>query len=160
MKRGLRLVLASIALSAAGMSISAGEHRHDPGATAEASSDARQVVHFPVAMRIHTLANMRDHLLALQEIEEALGRGAVDKAADIAEQRLGMSSLRTHGAQEIAPFMPEGMQRIGTEMHRAASRFSVVARDAGATGDIQPALSALAEVMAQCVACHSTYRVQ
>jgi hypothetical protein len=160
MKHGLRLVLASIVLSAGGVSIPAAEHQHDPGATEGASSDARQVVHFPEAMRIHTLANMRDHLLALQEIEEALGRGAVDKAADIAEQRLGMSSLRTHGAQDIAPFMPEGMQRIGTEMHRAASRFSVVARDAGATGDIQPTLSALAGVMAQCVACHSTYRVQ
>jgi cytochrome c556 len=110
-------------------------------------------------MRIHTITSMRDHLLALQEIDVALSQNAFDKAAAIAEQRLGMSSLELHGAAHIAPFMPQGMQDIGTAMHRAASRFAVEAQTASVGNDVRPALAALGTVMQQCVACHATYRL-
>jgi len=122
--------------------------------------DPRERVRFPAELRHHTLANMRDHLSALQEIDAALGAGDYQKAADVAEHRLGMSSMQLHGAHEIAPFMPEGMRNIGSEMHRAASRFAIEAQTADATGDARPALAALSQVMRQCVACHSSYRVQ
>ena len=87
-----------------------------------APKDARQAVYFPKALREHTLANMRDHLLALQEIQEALAKQEYDRAADIAEHRLGMSSLSLHGAHDVAKYMPKGMQEAGTGMHRNASR--------------------------------------
>ena len=125
-----------------------------------APSDGRVAVAFPEPMRTHTLANMRDHLLALQEIQQALAGGAYDRAADVAEKRLGMTSLRSHGAHDVARFMPEGMQAIGTEMHRSASRFAVEAANAGATGNVKPSLAALARVMQQCVACHAGYRMK
>ncbi len=129
-------------------------------APAVSVKDGRLAVRFPKDLRLHTLANMRDHLLAMQEIQEALAREEFDQAGDISEQRLGMSSLGLHGAHEVAKYMPKGMQAVGTEMHRAASRFAVAAKDAGATGDVKPALAALAQVTQQCVACHSAYRVQ
>lgn len=125
-----------------------------------APKDTRQTVKFPKVLREHTLANMRDHLLALQEIQEALAKQEYDKAAEIAEHRLGMSSLDLHGAHDVANYMPKGMQAAGTAMHRNASRFAVAAKDAGATGDVRPALAALAATTAQCVACHAGYRVQ
>ena len=53
--------------------------------------------------------------------------------------------------------MPQGMQDIGTQMHKAASRFALEATNAGATGDMRKALTALAEVTSQCVACHAAY---
>lgn len=124
-----------------------------------APKDTRQAVRFPRTLREHTLANMRDHLLALQEIQEALAKQEYDKAGDISEQRLGMSSLSLHGAHDVAKYMPKGMQDAGTAMHRNASRFAVAAKDAGATGDVKPALAALASTTAQCVACHSGYKV-
>lgn len=138
------------------------QHHAQPAAPAAkaAPKDARQAVHFPKALREHTLANMRDHLLALQEIQAALAQQEYDKAADIAEQRLGMSSLSLHGAHDVAKYMPKGMQDAGTAMHRNASRFAVAAKDAGATGDVRPALAALASTTAQCVACHAGYRVK
>lgn len=34
------------------------------------------------------------------------------------------------------------------------------AKDAGTAGDMKPAVAALARVTQQCVACHSSYRVQ
>ncbi len=132
-----------------------------PHAHMEASSaDARQLVKFPEPMRVHTLANMRDHLQALQEIQAALAKDDFDGAAAVAEKRLGMTSLALHDAAHLAGFMPEPMQQMGTAMHRAASRFAVAAQDAGATHDARPAMAALAEVTRQCIACHTAYRLQ
>jgi hypothetical protein len=122
--------------------------------------DTRMPVAFPDMMKTHTLANMRDHLLALAEIQDRLARGAYDQASDIAEQRLGMSSLALHGAHEVAAFMPQGMQDAGTAMHRSASRFAIVARDASVTGDLKGALAALAAVSQTCVGCHAGYRLR
>lgn len=129
-------------------------------ASGSASPDTRAAVHFPETMRLRTLANMRDHLLALSEIQAALAGEEFDKAAEIAEQRLGMTSLKLHGAHEVAGYMPEGMQAIGTRMHEAASRFAITASDAAVSGDINPALAALSRVTESCVACHSRYRLQ
>lgn len=163
-----RIVAAAAAFCALGAHAQphdhAAHHAHDhamarhPAATPAA--EKRQAVGFPKALREHTLANMRDHLLALQEIQAALARADYDRAADIAEQRLGMSSLGLHGAHEVARYMPKGMQDAGTAMHRSASRFAIAARDAAATGDVKPPLDLLSQVMGACVACHSGYRLK
>lgn len=139
------------------------QHRHDAAHDSGGqtpAADARMPVNFPAAMRAHTLTNMRDHLLALAQIQEALAQGSFDVAARTAEQRLGMSSLALHGAHDLSKFMPEGMQEIGTTMHRSASRFAVEAQNSAVTGDAKPALAALAVTMQACVACHATYRLQ
>jgi hypothetical protein len=157
----------AIALAAPGWFAFA-QHSHDPakhGQTAAdnghaAPADRRVEVKFPADLRTHTLANMRDHLLALQEIQAALATGRFDQAADVAELRLGMSSLDTHGAHEVAQYMPQGMQDVGSAMHRTASRFARAALDASVTNDTRPALAALAEVTGNCVACHAGYRLQ
>ncbi len=135
------------------------QHQHEMLAPTTSLADTRQLVTFPEPMRVHTIANMRDHLLSLQEIDIALSRNDFDKAASIAENRLGMSSLELHGASHIAPYMPQGMQEIGTQMHRAASQFAVAAQNASVSNDLRPALAALGAVMQQCVACHAAYRL-
>ena len=61
------------------------------------AADPRQLVEMPGPMQEHMLSNMRDHLVAMGEIQAALGKGDFDRAADIAEQRIGMNSLQTHG---------------------------------------------------------------
>ncbi len=125
-----------------------------------AQDDGRVAVPMPDLMRAHMLGNMRDHLLALQEIQGVLAAGDYDAAADIAEKRLGMSSLQSHGASHMAGFMPEGMQATGAAMHQEASRFAVVAQEAAVTRDLSRALGALSRVTAQCVACHAAYRLK
>jgi hypothetical protein len=121
---------------------------------AVADEDPRTKVVFPEMMKIHMLGNMRDHLLSLHEIEDALARGDLDKAGDVAETRLGMSSLEAHHAAQMAPYMPKPMQDIGTAMHHAASRFAITVKE----GDIRHSLEALSKVTQQCVACHAAYR--
>jgi len=104
------------------------QHQHgNHSAQAEHAlpEDHRVVVKFPEQLRAHTLVNMRDHLLALAQIQDALAAGAFDEAGRIAEQRLGMTSLVAHNAHEAAKYMPQGMQDAGTAMHRSASRFAV-----------------------------------
>ena len=134
------------------------QHQQAPGAAPV--QDARITVHFPEEFRLHTLTNMRDHLLALGEIQEALSREEYEKVGEIAERRLGMSALESHGAFERSQFMPKEMQAIGSEMHHAASRFAVAAHDAAVTGDVKPVLAQLGQLIRQCVACHNGFRVQ
>ena len=153
------VVWAGLAACAFALSVGAQDHQHRMQETAKVGADARQLVKFPEPMRLHTITSMRDHLFALQEINLALSRNEFDKAASIAEQRLGMSSLERHGASHIAPFMPQGMQDIGTQMHRAASRFALEAQTGSVSNDVRPALAALGTVMQQCVACHAAYRL-
>jgi hypothetical protein len=131
-----------------------------PLAVTAADNDTRRLVELPPMLRQHMLGNMRDHLLAITEIQQALSSGAVDQAADIAERRIGMSSLATHGASHMAAYLPEEMQVIGTRMHQAASRFAVIAQESAVDGDIKKAIGGLAQVTAQCVACHAAFRTQ
>jgi hypothetical protein len=148
-----------VALAAQAQEHNADMHMQNPSGTSM-SMDTRTLVHFPERMRIHTLKSMRDHLLSISEIQAALAAGEYEKAGDIAEQRLGMTSLKLHGAAESSKYMPKGMQEAGTNMHHAASRFAIAANDAAVKGDLRDALSALTEVTQACVACHTSYRLQ
>lgn len=121
-----------------------------------ADQDPRQLVELPEMMQQHMMSNMRDHLAAINEILLHMSSGELDQAAEIAEQRLGMSSLGSHGANHMAKFMPQGMRNAGTSMHKAASRFSVIAGE----GELLPAYKVLSEVTSACVACHSGYRIR
>jgi hypothetical protein len=172
MKR--HLIVPAIALALAGLAgLAYGQttgqhHGHAAGPAAghmagptggHTAADGRIMVEIPAPMRAHMLANMRDHLLALEDIQRALATGNADAAAKISETRLGMSSLQSHGAHDIAAFLPKGMADAGTAMHRAASRFAIAAQDAAIAGDLKPALAALSDITTQCNACHAGYRV-
>ena len=124
-----------------------------------AADDSRKLVEFPNMMKNHMLTNMRDHLASLTEIQQYMASGEYEKASEVAEKHLGLSSLDDHGAAHMAQMMPKEMQEIGTGMHKAASKFALSIEEAGASGDIKPALGDLAKVMQQCVSCHSAYRV-
>jgi len=123
------------------------------------AEDTRVKVDFPSMMKEHMLANMRDHLLALQTITFQLSSKQFDAAAETAEQRLGMSSMNAHGAHHMGKIMPQDMGNIGTRMHKAASRFAIVAKDAEIDGGLEKAFGALSDVMKECVACHAAYRI-
>jgi hypothetical protein len=158
----MRVLVAIIAAVLAGGSatIAVAQHQHHHDTSAPVAPDSRQFVKFPAPLVEHTLANMRDHLQTLQEIQFHLAMGHTDVAAKIAETQLGMSSLGLHGAAEVSKYMPQGMQDAGTAMHRAASRFAITAQEAGVTGDLKPVFAGLAEITAQCVGCHAGYRLK
>ncbi len=158
MRVSVAMIVAVLAGGNATFAVAQHQHKHD--SSAPRAQDARQFVRFPAALVENTLANMRDHLLALQEIQSHLGMGHTDVAARIAETRLGLSSLGLHGAAHVSKYMPQGMQDAGTAMHRAASRFAITTQDAGVTGDMKPVFAGLADITAQCVGCHAGYRLK
>lgn len=124
--------------------------------TVAASDDARQLVKLPAQMQTHMMSNMRDHLNTINSILHLMADGHLDKAAELAESRLGMTSLDAHGASHMAKYMPKGMQDAGTAMHHAASRFALKAQE----GDTVASYKALTEITAACVACHAGYRIR
>lgn len=127
------------------------------------AQDAREIVRLPERMQEHMLGNMRDHLATLSEIIGDVAEGKFDNAAKLAEQRLGMSSLGSHGAAHMAPFMPKPMQDIGTSMHRAASRLAIVLQDASVSptfDGMRDVSRALHDVTSTCAACHASYRIR
>ena len=121
-----------------------------------AEEDPRRFVELPEIMKKHMMSNMRDHLKTINEILIHLSNNKMDKAADIAEKRIGMSSLGSHGASHMGKFMPKGMRQAGTNMHKTASRFALKAQE----GELLPAYKMLSEVTSTCVACHSAYRIK
>lgn len=151
---------------------------HQQHMAAMGGGDGRQLVNFPPEMRQHSLANMRDHLQALSEILTAMSAGQYTKAAQVAGTRLGMDSPSAEGCKDnnasskpqmskpakmdhqMSEFMPEGMSKIGLDMHQAASTFAAEATKAAKTGNAKPALAALSRVTQQCTACHTAYKVQ
>ena len=121
-----------------------------------AEDDMRELVQLPEMMQQHMMKNMRDHLKSINEILSSLGNGDLEAAAQIAEHGLGMSSLESHGADHMAKFMPEGMRQAGTSMHKAASRFALMAQE----GELLPVYKMLSDITSACVTCHEAYRIR
>ena len=120
--------------------------------------DLRQLVSMPAQSREFMRKDMLEHLSALNEIIGHLASNNLDAAADVAETRLGRSSMGKHRGTGMGPgrFMPIEMRNIGWGMHDAASEFSKIAKQ----GDLKSAYSALQKVTSSCVACHYIYRTR
>jgi hypothetical protein len=120
--------------------------------------DFRQLVSMPEQARQLMRQDMLDHLSTLNEIVGYLANNNLDAAAEVAETRMGESSMGKHRATGMGPgrFMPLAMRNLGWGMHESASEFSRVAKD----GDLKAAYAALQKVTTSCVACHYSYRTR
>lgn len=147
MKKSLLLVL--------GCSIAIGALAATQNADPKAGSDLRQEADFPPPIKVALKQRMRENLMYVNQIETAIAANDMDRAAELAEFKLGLSSLGPHNARQ-EPYMPEGMRHLGMEMHKASSRLARVTQE----GDQLTALRSLSEVTTLCVACHATYRVR
>lgn len=120
--------------------------------------DVRQLVSMPDQARELMRREMLDHLSALNEIMGYLASNNLDAAADVAETRMGRSTMGKHRGTGMGPgrFMPLEMRNLGWGMHDAATEFSRIAKQ----GDLKNAYSALQKVSNSCVACHYSYRTR
>lgn len=120
--------------------------------------DARQLVSMPDQSRELMRKDMLDHLSAINEIIAYMASNNLDAAADVAETRLGRSSMGKHRGTGMGPgkFMPPEMRSIGWSMHDAATEYSEVAKK----GDLKSAYNAFQKVTGSCVACHYSYRTR
>jgi len=117
--------------------------------------DTRLAIDFPEGVKQAMQERMRRNLSDIHEIQKALAEFNYDRAADVAENSLGVSSLGPHNTRQ-ALYMPEAMQHLGMETHRASSRLARAAQEA----DMAKALEGLSQVTGLCVECHAMYRAK
>ena len=125
--------------------------------------DSRQLINVPKNIEKKMLVNMRDHIVALDEIIGAVETSEYEKAEDIAEFRLGWSSLVRLGDQEVADHWAAPMQKMADDMYRSASNFVIVVQNASADESkesYKKIVGAMGKVTTACRNCHETYRVR
>ena len=129
-----------------------------PGATDASAGDHRQLVSMPDETLLLLRQDMLDHLSALNEIIGLLAENKLDAAAEVAETRMGKSSMGKHRRTGMGPgrYMPPEMRNLGWGIHESATEFSRAAGE----GDSKAAYSALQKITTSCVACHYSYRTR
>lgn len=151
--RSLIMIVVACCLTISGtLSVTAGE-----------MEDSRTMVKLPSDIERKMLVNMRDHIGALDDIIHAIQAGKYENAEDIAETRLGWSSLVRRGDQEVANHWAGPMQKMADQMYRSASNFVIVAQNASVEDSkegYQKVMAALGDVTSACRGCHEAYRVR
>lgn len=118
--------------------------------------DVRELLELPAEIEAQLFADMRAYVAAVDDILNSMAREDWKKAASIAENRLGMRWHQEQAHRKTENALPEGMQAAGLQMHKAASEFAEVARQAKPGA----ARRALSEISMTCVACHIQYRLR
>ena len=123
------------------------------------AQDARIEVAYPKDFKAETLANMRGHLSALNQIMVALSEGKIEDAGKIASKQLGTASMGKQDMAKSMKYMPKTMAKMGYMLHKSASDFAQLA-SLSDKEDMPDLLKAYAGITAKCVACHSSYRLK
>ena len=132
-------------------------------ANAGEMSDTRQLVKLPKNVESKMLINMRDHIAALDDVIAAVQAEEFDKAGQIAESRLGWSSLVRRGDGEVVKHWAAPMQKMADEMYRSASDFVIVAQNASVIGtkeSYKDVIGAIQKITSACRGCHGVFRVR
>lgn len=114
--------------------------------------DSRTPVPLLPMMAHHQKENMRDHLIAVQQIVAAVATKdfpAVEKAA----ARIGFSETMGKMCSHMGAGAP-GFTETALKFHHDADKIGEAARKK----DAQLVLSALGETLSQCTSCHATFK--
>ncbi len=115
------------------------------------ADDGRISLGLNARQKRHQLANMRDHLKAVQEITALLAADDYDAAAEVARLRLGST---TEMRMMCASMGDDNFEKLGAAFHESADRMSEIFK----RRDKAQALEALAVTLNHCVRCHAAYR--
>ncbi len=116
--------------------------------------DQRQMLRLPPDERHVVLAEMRNFVVAIQTITDALSREDMETVAQAA------MAMGSGAANEIPPHvvakLPEPFKQLAGRVH---TTFDAIALDAEGLGDVQHTLGQVGSLMQNCIACHSMYQV-
>ncbi len=154
---GLLLSL-TLSCSAGGADPASGQG--GPPSTAPASSaqaaldrlDDRSPVPLIPMMALHMKADMKDHLLVVEEITLALAAGDFE-AVDESASRIAFTEDLANRCDHMGSGAP-GFPELGIEFHRKASGIRVAAQ----ARDRDGVLRALGETIQVCTGCHARFR--
>lgn len=117
-----------------------------------AAMDTRRPVPLQPMMAWHQKQNMMDHLVAIQEITDALAHQDWDGVAS-ASARIGLSPSMQQQCEHMGAGA-EGFTELALDFHRRADTIGVAAR----TEDVAAVLRATSNTLQACTSCHATYR--
>ncbi len=105
-------------------------------------------------MAHHQKQNMRDHLVAVQDIVTGLGKDDFEGVARAAD-RLGSSPQMTQMCSHLGAGAP-GFTERALAFHRTADEIGVAAQARDRAG----VLAALGKTLSACTGCHATFKQQ
>ncbi len=117
----------------------------------EMGNDKRMSLKLNAMQKNHQLANMRDHLEAVQNIITLLSSDKYDEASKVAYSKLGST---TEMKLMCASFGDKNFENLGLEFHKSADKMSEVFKERNK----ENSLKALSNTMNYCVQCHASYR--
>jgi cytochrome c556 len=118
------------------------------------ASDGRQSLALAPGERDLVLAEMRAFLQSVQAITEGVGAQDMERIAQAA-RRVGAEAQQAVPGSLIGK-LPLAFKQLGLDTHK---RFDTLALDAEQLGDPAHSLEQLSQLMQNCVACHSAYRI-
>jgi len=116
--------------------------------------DPRTPVPLLPMMAEHQKRNMRDHLVAVQDMTGALAIGDFP-AVQHAAERLGSSQQMTRMCEHMGAHAP-GFTEVALSFHQTADSIG----RAAARQDREAVLNALNRTLSACTGCHATYKQQ
>lgn len=117
--------------------------------------DGRVAVILEPGERVLMLREMREFVVGLQLVADALSR---DDMQGVAKASRGMGTARAHDVPvAMMGKLPLEFKTLALDTHR---EFDAIAADAEANGTSKHTLTQLADVLQKCVACHASYQVK
>lgn len=121
----------------------------------EVAPDGRISLLLKESERDFFLNEMRNFLIAVQQITEGIEKDDMTQLADAAK-KVGSADLE-HVPAGLMAKLPLAVKTMGLSTHKA---FTQMAMDAEQLGDKEHALSQLNQILPTCTACHALYKVR
>lgn len=121
----------------------------------EFTLDHRDPIRVTDKEKSHIHMEMRQFLATTQLILAGITAGDM-KMVSVAAKESGMAATG-HVPPGLRKKLPLEFKKMGHAVHVG---FDDLARDADSLGDADHAMKQLRDVLSQCVACHSTYRLE
>jgi len=130
----------------------------------------RELFTLPAEAKAIFLAQMLGHVVGLDGVITALGRGDYKAAAEIAGSELGTPRFQDAGTGQdqgpglgIAEHLPAEFRAISRRFREAANQFGELARrmpDTPSSEQHRALVAALSKVTNQCRICHDSYGIE
>jgi len=119
------------------------------------SPDGRKAIHLTAYERDLVLKEMRAFLVSVQQITKGISENDMARVTEYAKKA-------GRAAQQEVPVtlmgkLPLSFKKLGFDTH---SKFDFLAMDAESLADSSHALTQLATLMENCVACHAAHRLE
>ena len=118
------------------------------------STDGRQAILLDESERNLVLGEMRMFLSSVQKITDGVSKNDMEIVVKAARE-VGLAAQQAVPGSLVGK-LPLSFKKLGFDTHR---KFDALALDAKELGDPQHALEQLSTLMNNCVACHSTYKI-